>query len=138
MQNSSVNGSQGGSAVNVIVGVTDGATTAVRDGDLAEWMAGGGDNVAVPTTFVLTTITGVSVTPVVAQDTRINKTKIYSIWFIEPIMNISLGKAVSHYWNRFLRHALLSAENYILNPSAFAYRFADFLLQVIGFRFQFF
>ena len=71
IQKSTVKGSQGGSGVDVIVGVTDGTVVAVGD-----------DNLAVATIFVFTATTGVSVTPVVAQDTRIKDKRRFSICFI--------------------------------------------------------
>jgi hypothetical protein len=69
MQKSTVNGSQGGSGVSVIVGATDG--TAVGDGA-----------VAVAMTFVFTT-TRASVTGALAQDTRISNKKELIICFIK-------------------------------------------------------
>jgi hypothetical protein len=61
MQKSARNGSQIGSGVNVLVGVTVGRAVGLGEGI-----------VAVALDLVLTTTTGVSVTPVVAQDTKIS------------------------------------------------------------------
>ena len=63
-----MNGSQGGSDVEVIVGVTDGMLVPV-----------GGGNVAVGMVLVFTRTTGVSITPVVVQATRINNKRKLSI-----------------------------------------------------------
>ena len=65
-----LNGSQAGSCVNVIVGVTDGIVVAVEDG-----------NVEVAMTFVLLTI-GVSIDWGFAQDTRISSSREVKIHFI--------------------------------------------------------
>jgi hypothetical protein len=77
MQKSAVNGSQIGSGVNVVVKVTVG-----MDVEVDKWIG------AVALTWVLTTITGVSVTPVVVQDTKISGKSRFLMPFrliIEPV-----------------------------------------------------
>jgi hypothetical protein len=69
MQKSTVKGSQGGSGVDVIDGVTD--ETGVGDG-----------TVAVAMTCVFTTMVGVSGTGAFTQDTRINSKRAANVCFI--------------------------------------------------------
>lgn len=85
MQYSSANGSQGGSGVLVIVGVMDGVAVGARVVNVivgvVEAILGDGA-VFVGMTFVFTRTTGVSVTPVVVQVTRINNKRKLNIGFI--------------------------------------------------------
>ena len=87
MQYSVMNGSQGGSSVGVVDGVTEGIVVAVEDG-----------NVEVAMTFVFPT-SGVSIDWGFAQDTRIGSSREVNIHFIgflvmakdyrnEPIFNL--------------------------------------------------
>jgi hypothetical protein len=82
MQKSTVNGSQGRSGVGVIVGIPDGVTVVVGDGDVAEGMAGEGAEVLEEMIFVFTEV-GVSDMDAFSQETRTNSKRNISIGFIK-------------------------------------------------------
>ena len=117
IQKSAANGSQRGFGVSVIVGVMDRTRVGGED-----------EEVIVGTIWVFTITTGVTVTPVVAQDTKIINKKRFKICFITS----TLESARCH----LLRRSKILYS--ILNPSTLADCLADFLLQLIGFCFDFF
>ena len=82
MQKSTVNGSQEGSGVEVIVGVMDGTVVGGGAGDVADGATVGDGDVAVKSTFVFVAAASVPVTGTFTQDIRTINRRRFKVRFI--------------------------------------------------------
>ena len=89
MQKSAVNGSQGGSGIDVVVDVAEGIVVGVRVGEADV-------DVIVKGVFMPTAVTGLSVTGVFTQDTRNPSNRQFNIRFIwVPSLREQVEEAIS-------------------------------------------